>query len=94
MAQHIFFQEFGIPSREEEQILPEQVKYLKNCLVLEIANNWSYVRWMLDRYRHGELKEVDPLERDWFNFIISNNIGIEKYEKNSNQFINEYIGKI
>jgi hypothetical protein len=91
---HVFFQEFGIPPQGEQQISPEEAKYLKNCLILEIANNWPYVRWMLDRYRHGELNQVDPLERDWFNFIISNNIGIEKYEKNSNQFINEYIGKI
>jgi len=93
MSQHVFFQEFGIPPRVEEPVLPEQVKHIKNCLVLEIANNWSFVRWMMDRHRHGELKQVDPLERDWFNFIISNNIDIEKYEKNSDQFINEYIEK-
>jgi hypothetical protein len=92
-AQHIFFQEFGIPPRVEQEILPEQAKHLKNCLVLEIANNWPHVRWMMDRYRHEELKQVDPLERDWFNFIISNNIDVEKYEKNSDQFINEYIEK-
>jgi hypothetical protein len=91
MAQHVFFQEFGIPAREE--ILPEQSKYLKNCLVLEIANNWPFVRWMMDRHRHEELKSVDPLEKDWFNFIINNNIDVEKYGSNSDQFINEYIEK-
>jgi hypothetical protein len=91
---HIFFQEFGIPPRmNENDISPEQTKYQKNCLVLEISNNWSHVRWLMDRHRHGELKTVDPLERDWFNFIISNNIDVEKYEKNSDQFINEYIEK-
>ena len=90
---HVFFQEFGIPPENNES-LPEQTKYLKNCLVLEIANNWSHIRWMMDRYRHEELKQVDPLEKDWFNFIMSNNIDIEKYEKNSEQFINEYLEKI
>lgn len=91
---HVFFQEFGFPPREDGEILPGQAKYLKNCLVFEIANNWDHVRWMMDRYRHEELKQVDPLERDWFNFIISNNIDVEKYEKNSDQFISEYIEKI
>jgi hypothetical protein len=90
---HVFFQEFGIPPRAEEVITPEQAKHNKNCLVLEIANNWPHVRWLMDRHRHGELKQVDPLERDWFNFIISNNIDVEKYEKNFDQFINEYIEK-
>lgn len=92
---HVFFQEFGIDPRvDESQISPGQAKHLKNCLVLEIANNWPHVQWMMDRYRHEELKQVDPLEGDWFNFIISNNVDIEKYEKNSDQFINEYLEKI
>jgi hypothetical protein len=91
---HVFFQEFGIDPRvDESQLTPGEVKYFKNCLVLEIANNWAYVRWLMDRHRHGELKTVDSLERDWFNFIISNNIDVEKYEKNLDQFISEYIEK-
>jgi hypothetical protein len=91
---HVFFQEFGInPGIDENQISPGQAKYLKNCLVLEIANNWPFVRWMMDRFRNEELKQVDPLEEAWFNFIFSNHIDIEKYEKNSDQFINEYLEK-
>jgi hypothetical protein len=46
---------------------------------------------MMDRYRHEELKQVDPLERDWFNFIVSNNVDIEKYEKDFSLFIKDYI---
>jgi len=65
-------------------------KYLYNCLVLEIANNWPWVRWLMYRHREKILKKVDPLEKDWFNFIISNNIDIEKYEKNSDLFIKDY----
>jgi hypothetical protein len=90
---HVFFHDFGIPQGEINQISPEQEKYFRNCLVLEIANNWPYVRWMMDRYRNGELKTVDPLEKDWLNYIISKNIDVEKYEKNFEQFINEYIEK-
>lgn len=89
---HVFFEQF-FPPKEDNQILPEQTKHLKNCLVLEIGNNWPYVRWMMDRYRNGELKQVDPMERDWFNFIIQNTVDVEKYGKNSDEFIREYIEK-
>ena len=91
--QHIFFQEFGIPPREEEKPNPEKLKYFKNSLILEMSNNWPFVRWMMDRYKSGELKTVDLLERDWINFIISNNIDVEKYGKNFNEFLVEYIEK-
>jgi hypothetical protein len=91
---HVFFQEFGIPGQQPEQLAPEQVKYNTNCLIFEISNNWPYVRWMMDRYRHQELKQVDPMEKDWLDFIISKNIDVEKYEKNSSEFINEYIEKL
>jgi len=91
---HVFFQEFGIPATiDESQLTPGQVKHLQNCLVLEIGNNWPHVRWMMDRYRHQELNQVDPLERDWFNFIIQKGVDIEKYGSNSDQFISEYIEK-
>ena len=89
---HVFFQEFGIPP-QNNQPTEEEIKYSTNCLIFEIASNWPFVRWMMDKYRNGDLKQVDPLERDWFNFIIANHIDVEKYQRNSDQFIQEYIRK-
>ena len=89
---HVFFRDF-FPPKSEDQIPPEQTKYNRNYLVLEIANNWPFVRWLMDRHRNQELKSVDLMEKDWFNFIINNNINVEKYGSNSDEFINEYIEK-
>ena len=91
---HVFFQEFGIPSSDPVSQTEGQIRYNTNCLIFEIANNWPYVRWMMDKYRNGVLKQVDPLERDWFNFIIANNMDVEKFGKESDKFIQEYIQKI
>lgn len=90
---HVFFQEFGIHQGQGQEITPEQSKYFRNSLILEIYNNWPFVRWMMDLYRSQELKTVDPLEKDWINFIISNNIDVEKFGKDSELFLNEYIEK-
>lgn len=90
---HVFFQEFGIPQGQRQEITPEQSKYFRNSLILEISNNWPFVRWMMDLYRSQELKNVDLLEKDWINFIVSNNIDVEKFGKDSELFLNEYIEK-
>ena len=87
MSQHVFFQEFGIPQRDNQKIDPV---YSRNTMVLEISNNWPFARWMMDKYRNGDLKKVDNIERDWLHFIINNNIDVEKYGKDSDNFINEH----
>ena len=90
---HVFFQSFGINPQGPEELTEDQKKHLRNVLVLELSNNWPFVRCLMDKYRNGLLKEVDPLERDWFNFIISNHVDVEKYGKNFEDFVQEYIQK-
>jgi hypothetical protein len=88
-GQHVFFQEFGIPPTESP--IPPNPQYLRNTLVLEIFNNWPFARWLMDRYRNGLVKKVDLLEQDWLKFIISNNIDLEKYGKNSEKFLEDFL---
>jgi hypothetical protein len=92
---HTFFQQFGFPgfTPPPQQLTPEDQKYLVNSLILEIASNWPFARWMMDQFRNGELKDVDPAEQDWLNFINGNNIDLEKYGKNSEQFVEELFQK-
>lgn len=90
MGQHIFFQNIG--QREQIQTETNPI-YLHNCIIFEIANNWSWVRWMMYRHKENKLKEFDEFEKNWFDFIIQNNINIEKYEKDSNKFIDDYLKK-
>ena len=64
--------------------------YLYNTLVFEIANNWPWVRWLMDRFRNEDLKQVDMMEKEWFSFISENQIDVEKYGKDSDQFIEDW----
>lgn len=89
---HVFFQEFGI-TPQDNQLSSDEIKYNTNCVIFEIANNWPFIRCLMDKYRNNVLKQVDPLERDWFNFIITNQVNVEKYGKDSSTFIQEYIKK-
>jgi hypothetical protein len=88
--QRIVFGNMGMPREEKIQGPSDDPVYLHNTLILEIANNWPWVRWMMDRARHQELKHVDPMERDWLNFILQNHIDVEKYGKDSDQFVEEW----
>jgi len=83
---HVFFQD--IPQRQ--QAAPENATYLHNTLILEMCNNWPWVRWMMDRHKHDELKKVDPMEKDWLKFIKDNNIDVEKFGKNGDLFVETY----
>ena len=87
MQQQHFFQSFFGPGAQNGQMGPQIPEYiLHNEAVLEIANNWPFARWMMDRYRNGELKQVDQIEQLWLNFIVQNNINIESY-KNNEEFL-------
>ena len=88
--QRIVFGNMGMPREEQIPGPCDDPIYLQNTLVMEMASNWPWVRWMMDRYRNNELKKVDPLEKDWFNFVIGNNIDVEKYGKDSELFLNEW----
>jgi hypothetical protein len=90
MNQHVFFQQFGFP---QEQPTPEDTTYLHNCMILELANNWPFVRWMLIGTREGFITEIDPIEQHWYQFISTNNIDIDKYEKDSDAFMRDYLIK-
>lgn len=88
--QRIVFGNMGMPREEKIPGPSDDPIYLHNTLVFEIVNNWPWVRWLMDRVNHQEVKQVDPMERDWLNFILENHIDVEKYGKDSDQFINEW----
>ena len=83
------FSKFGI--NPEVQQSTSDPTYLYNTMLIEIANNWPFVRWLLCQYREKILSNVDPIEQEWLNFIVSNNIDVEKYQKDSNLFLDENI---
>jgi hypothetical protein len=86
---HPFFQEFI--NNQSGPTVQENPTFNHNNMVLEIANNWPFVRWTLWRYNEGKLKTVDLMEQDWLNFIIKNNIDVEKYGKDSDSFLKDHL---
>ena len=83
MNPHEFFQNIVV-QQQPQQADPQYLQW--NYIVLEISNNWSFVRWLMCRYREGWLKQMDQMEQFWYNFIINNNINVELY-KNEEEFL-------
>jgi hypothetical protein len=91
-----FFQAFfgpggpGMPGMQNMQAPPPVPEYISyNETIFEIGNNWPFVRWLMCRQKEGWLKQMDPLEQHWMNFIVANNIDIESF-KNNEEFIEKY----
>jgi hypothetical protein len=91
--QRIVFRNMGGIPREEK--IPETVEeqnYKFNTLVFEIANNWEFVKNLMSRFSSGNLRSVDPMERDWLNFAMENQTNFNNYE-NSDQFVESWFKK-
>jgi hypothetical protein len=76
----------GAPREEPRPISAEEQNYLFNSMIFEIAANWEFVSDLMSRFATGNLKTVDPLEKDWLNFSMGNGIVISNYA-NSDIFI-------
>jgi hypothetical protein len=76
MNQHIFQSFFG---QQPEQVqIPQYLQY--NNLVLDIMNNWDLVHTLIQTYKAGKLTNVDAFEKNWLDFIYTQNIDIFSYE--------------
>jgi hypothetical protein len=83
----------GAPRVEQPPPSKEELVYLFNTMIFEIAANWDNARTLMNVLQSGNLKTVDMLERDWLNFIMENQVDILKYE-NSDQFVEDCFKKI
>ena len=86
MEQH-FFQSFFGPKQEDIDIRPKDI--VNNETIIEISNNWDCILDLMERYRKGEVKQVDPVEHTCINYILSNNIDITVY-KNNEEFLEKF----
>jgi hypothetical protein len=85
---HVFFENIGMP--RAPQPTEQEKLYLINSTVIEITNNWSFVKDMVNKYKNGQLSHVDQLEKEWLNFIIQNNIDIDQFE-NEDIFLKHHL---
>ena len=91
-----FFEGYGKGSPNVQFVIdptmpPYPEDYLFNGMILEIANNFPFVRWLMFRHQEGHLREVKGiLENDWFKFLLQKNIKVLDYENNEEErFIKE-----
>ena len=78
----------GMPGPQQQEIPGpnDDPDYKFNTLVFEIGANWEFVIEMMKGIENGSKKTVDPLERDWLNFILQNHIDVNRYS-DSDQFV-------
>ena len=91
-----FFEEYGKGSPNIQFVIdptppPYPQDYLFNGMILEIANNFPFVRWLMYRHQEGQLQNVKGvLENDWFKFLLQTGIKVLNYNKDEQErFIKE-----
>ena len=76
----------GGPQQEQIKGPNDDPIYLYNTMIFEIGANWPFVQELMKKFRTRELKEVDPLEHEWLNFLINEKIELHIYE-DKDQFV-------
>jgi len=87
---HQYFQEFKINKNRSNLSINKNLLY--NMMVLEIANNWEFVKALEEKRKNNTLKRVDQMQYDWISFIDKNKIDINLY-KDSEDFVEKVIKK-
>jgi len=77
MEQHFFQAFFGPQPGQAEMPRPEYI--IHNEYILEIVNNWDYVKDLMKRYTEGKLQQIDNLEQTWLTFLTQKNIDVAIY---------------
>ncbi len=93
-TQRVVFGNMGGQHQEKIQGPNDDPTYLFNTMVFEIGSNWSYVIDLMERFKSGDLKQVDVLERDWLNFIMTNKLNDKIQGDDSDKFVEEVFKKI
>jgi len=88
MQQQVIFEQFFGNQQNNVQEQHINPSLQNNLLVLEIVNNWPFVRCLMLKHQEGRLQQVDVVEHDWILFILNNQIDIESFTKDS--FLEKY----
>jgi hypothetical protein len=90
-TQRIIFGNIGASRPEKPQLSKEAIAYNSNCMIIEIANNFSIIEDLMREVRSGQKRNLDQMEREWLNFILEKNIRIYMYENAENFFQDNFI---
>jgi hypothetical protein len=90
---HQFFQQFTVNQPQEVMVDSNTPELRHNLLVLEMYNNWPFVRCLMLKHRENRLKQIDAMENEWLNYILQNNIDVEAH-KDKEEFLNGNLKKL
>jgi hypothetical protein len=83
-----FFQQFNFGPPQDVVVDNSTPEMRHNYVVLEMYNNWPFVRWMMYKHKNGLLKQTDEMENLWLSYIMQNNIPTEE-DKDGSRFLRE-----
>lgn len=86
MQGHFFQSFFGA---NQEDIIQRPDDIVNNDKVLEIFNNWDFIIDLMNRYKEGKITQVDQMEHECIDYILSNDIDITSY-KNNDEFLEKF----
>jgi hypothetical protein len=90
--QHAFFRQFGGQPPQQQVFVDLTPEMHRGVMMMELSNNWKFVRWLLYRRKEGLLKTVDQVENNWLNFLDGTGIDIDKYD-GPESFLDEHLPK-
>jgi len=92
MSDHEFFKDFGYKPLKRNIItyMPEEMQY--NLFIMEIYNNWDFVKELMLSHKNGTLtnRKLDGLDQMWINTLLQNSIDVLSYD-NSDEFYEKFI---
>ena len=87
---HQFFQFGGMQQQPQQEQISMTPELQNNLIVIEMYNNWEFVKKVFFEMISGELKQVDTLETSWISYINSNGLNLKNY-KNEEEFLEKHL---
>ena len=76
--QQQFFRGFGQPQRQVQNTISPELAH--NTMVLEIVNNWEFVKELFNKIQKGDVDLVQQMEGEWINFFSGNKLDINSFK--------------
>lgn len=90
MSDHKFFKNFGYKHEKPKVYMTQEMN--NNLFIMEICNNWDYVKNLMKLYKEGKLKDkrIDQMDHGWITNLSQNNINLDEFN-DSEDFYKKYI---
>jgi len=90
MSDHEFFKNFGYKQPKIKKYMTEEMN--SNLFIMEVYNNWDYIKKLMTDYKDGNLKNkrIDALDQNWISNLVQNSIDLDQF-KDADEFYEKFI---